>query len=311
MSDLNLIIANVNKLSLKEKKHIFDILIDTKCYYSHNKNGFFFDLCNLDEKTIKKILDCIELIHRHRTLIAEMDTRREEEILHYKQLITQKLENKKKEQQAILYDKLLIKHLKTNISFIIEKKITRFQESNFKPFKITPKHPWYTLHQRIKMLNRNRYKDKNTTTITIKASKEVKKDDDLYDIYIEDEDIEIEEDENVEEDEDVEDAEDEDVENVEGNNEEVGEDEEYKEDINKDLCDILLKDTSLLTENDYNILKDCIDHENVKKKINDYNHFKAEKLIFVNIKDKINEYRYILIKQGFVFNIVLIQEETI
>jgi hypothetical protein len=304
--NLSLIITNVNQLSIKEKKHIFDILVDSKCFYSHNKNGYFFDLYKLDEKTVKKISDCIDLIHRHRTLITEMDTRREEEIIHYKKLIIQKLDKKDREYKDTLYNKLVLKDIVSHIIYTIEKQIVVRTTCTYIPFKFTPKHKWYSLHQKLKLMER--MTKKKTHTIIIKSAKdnnEVEDEGELYDMYS-DVDIDVDE----EKDAKKNDSEHE----YESESESEQSDEEIIQE-NKELSNILSKNTHLLTKEDYNSLQQYLitEHETtlIRKKINECNHFKTEQVIFINIEKKMDMYKYILIKAGFVFNLVLYQEKML
>lgn len=85
------IIARIDKLYPKEKRHILNILKQYTNDYTKNENGYFFNLARIDEEVIEKISKCLELIEKNIDLIHEMDRRRSELLAYYKNIIEEKL----------------------------------------------------------------------------------------------------------------------------------------------------------------------------------------------------------------------------
>jgi hypothetical protein len=307
---LNDILIGVEKLSIKEKKHIFNILMDTECGFTKNNTGYFFNLNSINQDAIKKISDCIDLIYRHRELITKMDNKREEEMIYYKKLIKEKQQLRKKEQDDNIYNTLVIK-VNTDIIYEIIKESKIINKIEYTEFKIKPKHPYYLLHQKIKSLNKS--SNKNFKKI-IKEKKTVDKDTDetLYDNYSDEEpEPEPEEQEEPEPEPEEPEQEEEPEKNLKPKYDSESESEsEVEIEIEEELNSILNKNIDMLTESDYLFLQ-SIDTINAKNKMNAYNNLKTENMIFKNIKDKMIQYRHILTEYNFVFNILLQKEEII
>jgi hypothetical protein len=113
------LIKNINCLSKDEKKHIYNILIESKCSFSSNNNGVFYNLSHLSDEFQLKLLKCTELIFRHRVLINEFENKRSIKIKEYQELINTSINNTKKQADIIL-DKI---EINCNIKWSIEKKI--------------------------------------------------------------------------------------------------------------------------------------------------------------------------------------------
>jgi hypothetical protein len=117
MINKNELIKNINSLSRDEKKHIFNILIESKCTYSLNNNGYFYNLSHLSDEFQTKLLKCTELIFRHRLLINEFENKRAIKMIEYRDIINKSINNKKK-QADILLD---IIDINCNIKWTINK----------------------------------------------------------------------------------------------------------------------------------------------------------------------------------------------
>lgn len=120
--DIKDVILRINKLTSKEKVHIFNILKNSETDFSKNVNGYFFNLSNVDEGIIYKIIDCLELIEKNRDKIKDLDRRREEMIAYYKGMIEDKLKISLKERKNNYIKKLLICEQENNVIMTINRK---------------------------------------------------------------------------------------------------------------------------------------------------------------------------------------------
>ena len=119
--DVKNIISRINKLSPKEKYHILNILKANNIEYTKNTNGYFFNFLKIDNNTLNKTIKCLELIEKNCNLIKEMDTRRNELIKYYKEIIEERLKislEKNKNEYTIF---LLLKKHKSNIEYNIKR----------------------------------------------------------------------------------------------------------------------------------------------------------------------------------------------
>lgn len=114
------IINRINKLEKKEKIHILNILKKYQTNYSKNLNGYFFNLGLLQNETIEKLLDCLDVIENNRDLIYEMDTKRTNLLNYYKNLIEEKIQLSIQNNKKIYTDLLTIKNV-SNIYCNIKK----------------------------------------------------------------------------------------------------------------------------------------------------------------------------------------------
>jgi hypothetical protein len=85
------IIVRINKLNSKEQLHILNILKTNNVKFSKNANGYFFNFIDINDNILDKIYKCVELIESNTDLLKEMDKRRNELLIYYKQLIEDKL----------------------------------------------------------------------------------------------------------------------------------------------------------------------------------------------------------------------------
>jgi hypothetical protein len=90
--DIKDIIYRISRLTSKEKIHILNILKNKELDFTKNANGYFFNFLNIDDETLDKICNCLELIEGKRDLIKEMDKRRNELMIYYKSIIEDKLQ---------------------------------------------------------------------------------------------------------------------------------------------------------------------------------------------------------------------------
>ena len=99
LMDIQSLIARISKLTTKEQKHFYRILIKNNISYSKNLNGYFFNLGNADDSILEELKKCLELIEPNRELIKELDLQREELREKYTSIIKERL---LKRQQALL-----------------------------------------------------------------------------------------------------------------------------------------------------------------------------------------------------------------
>lgn len=117
--DIKDVIVRINKLHSKEQLHILNILKTNDVKFSKNSNGYFFNFIDINNETLDKIYKCLELIESNTDLLKEMDKRRNELLLYYKQLIEDKLNAKIKIKKDNYIQKL--KLLDSNIKFNIKR----------------------------------------------------------------------------------------------------------------------------------------------------------------------------------------------
>jgi hypothetical protein len=118
--DIQSLIARISKLTTKEQKHFYRILIKNNISYSKNLNGYFFNLGNADDSILEELKKCLELIEPNRELIKELDLQREELREKYTSIIKERL---LKRQQALLesYENKIIIREYTNIKMEFQK----------------------------------------------------------------------------------------------------------------------------------------------------------------------------------------------
>ena len=58
--DIKDVISRINRLNIKEKNHILNILRMTKIDYTKNANGYFFNLLQIDIDILEKICNCLK-----------------------------------------------------------------------------------------------------------------------------------------------------------------------------------------------------------------------------------------------------------
>jgi hypothetical protein len=123
--DVRDVILRIGRLDSKEKMHILNILKQTNQDFSKNANGYFFNLLQVPEHTLIKMVKCVELIETNRDLIKEMDRRRDELLTYYRGIIEETLLSSMKEKREKYISRLRLTPLPTNlgIEFTRVKKI--------------------------------------------------------------------------------------------------------------------------------------------------------------------------------------------
>ena len=144
------LIKNINGLSRDEKKHIFNILIESGCQYSLNNNGYFYNLSYLSDEFQVKLLKCTELIFRHRTLINEFEKKRAIKITEYQQLINTNFDIKKKQLDIILD----ITDIDCNIKWTIDKKKIDKISYPYIPVSIAKNSVYQRIHDNMRELHK-------------------------------------------------------------------------------------------------------------------------------------------------------------
>lgn len=119
--DIKDIVVRVNKLDNKEKLHILNLLKTDSVDFTKNANGYFFNLTNVDEDIISRVYKTLELIETNRDLIRKIDKRREELLVYYKKMISDKIETKIKKKVEEYNNKLLLHDIQTAIDFTFDK----------------------------------------------------------------------------------------------------------------------------------------------------------------------------------------------
>lgn len=130
--DIKDIINRVNKLDNKEKLHILNILKINGVDFTKNTNGYFFNLTNVEDEIVNKIVKCIELIETNRDLIRKIDKRRGELLEYYKKIIQEKIDNNIKKRKNEYTNNLLLRETNTSIKLNIKRILKIKKRSNFK-----------------------------------------------------------------------------------------------------------------------------------------------------------------------------------
>lgn len=121
--DIRDIIERIGKLTKKEKVHILNILKPHDSEYTQNANGYFFNLGNISEDIIKKLVRCLELIEKNRNILQEMDIRRDSLVKYYKGLIEDKLKTSRARYRNDYIEKILLRPNKSSVTMKISRKI--------------------------------------------------------------------------------------------------------------------------------------------------------------------------------------------
>ena len=167
------LIVSIKKLNPKEKSHILNILIKHNIEYTKNSNGYFFNLKDLDEDLMTKLIKCIELIEKNRNILTELDKKRNEYLNYYKMLIDSELNNSYDIKKQEFFDKILLREpityyfIKKRLAF---KKINDNQDTDvdvlMKEYNKRTKYPKNTVYFRINSIMSNRKNtNKNTSTV--------------------------------------------------------------------------------------------------------------------------------------------------
>jgi hypothetical protein len=120
--DIRDIIERIGKLTKKEKVHILNILKPHDSGYTQNANGYFFNLGNVSEDVVKKLLRCLQLIEKNRNILQEMDTRRDSLVKYYKGLIEDKLKTSREKYKNDYVEKILLRPSKSSLTMKISRK---------------------------------------------------------------------------------------------------------------------------------------------------------------------------------------------
>ena len=99
-TSLESVIKTINTLSIKEKKHILNILFTYKIEYTKNSNGYFFNLLYVDQSIISKIQNCLDLMTKTRSTITKLYQDRTNTEKMYKELIEKSLEQTRQQKKA-------------------------------------------------------------------------------------------------------------------------------------------------------------------------------------------------------------------
>ena len=108
--DIKDIIVRINRLNVKEKAHILNILKMANIKFTKNSNGYFFNFLDIKDDILEKICNCLELMEKNAGILKEMDRRRTELLNYYKNLIEERLQNNIKRRRIEYLDKLKIKN---------------------------------------------------------------------------------------------------------------------------------------------------------------------------------------------------------
>lgn len=106
--DIKDIINKINRLSIKEKSHILNILKMANIKFTKNSNGYFFNFLDIKEDILAKICNCLDLIEKNAGILKEMDRRRNELLNYYKNLIEDRLQNNIKRRRIEYLSKLMV-----------------------------------------------------------------------------------------------------------------------------------------------------------------------------------------------------------
>jgi hypothetical protein len=167
--DIKDLIDRIGKLNKKEKLHILNILKPHDKEYTQNTNGYFFNLANVSDDVIRKVMRCLQLIEKNRHLLQEMDARRDSLLKYYKSLIEDKLKLSIADLRNIYINKISVKPCQSNFSMKIERKmkinrrieisdasIDELMKEHMKGQKYVKDSVYYRLNSRIKTIRSGR-----------------------------------------------------------------------------------------------------------------------------------------------------------
>jgi hypothetical protein len=115
MIDKNELVSRVSRLAPREKMHILNILKSNGVVFTKNKNGYFFNLSQVEPSILEKIHNCLVLIEKNRDILSEMDKRREELIHYYKKVIEERLKESLQMSKRRSIEMLYLKPIETAI----------------------------------------------------------------------------------------------------------------------------------------------------------------------------------------------------
>jgi hypothetical protein len=115
------LISRIEKLTVREKQHILNILKEKDQDYTKNTNGYFFNILNIGSDAVHKLEKCLNLIETNRELITEMDKKREELLIYYKTVIEEKLKMSLKERRERYMQRLYL--TEPSMKVIISRKL--------------------------------------------------------------------------------------------------------------------------------------------------------------------------------------------
>jgi len=118
--DIKDVISRINRLNIKEKNHILNILRMTKIDYTKNANGYFFNLLQIDIDILEKICNCLDLIEKNSGILKEMDRRRSELLNYYRNLIEERLQKNAQRKRDEYINRLQITD--SSLNMIIKRK---------------------------------------------------------------------------------------------------------------------------------------------------------------------------------------------
>jgi hypothetical protein len=167
--DIRELIERIGKLNKKEKVHILNILKPNDKDYTQNANGYFFNLANVPDDVIKKILRCLHLIEKNRNILQEMDERRESLVNYYKGLIEDKLKCSISEIKSKYIKQITLRSCQSNVNmhvkrrlfikrknYISDANIDDVIKEHMKGYKYEKDSVYYRLNYRMKSLRAGR-----------------------------------------------------------------------------------------------------------------------------------------------------------
>lgn len=116
------IVAHINGLNEKEKKHIFHILHKNNVAFTKNNSGYFFNLTNMDQKVLETLEKCAEIIIKHREEIEALDEKREQQLKEYKESIRLTMEKRVQDNQIKDVNKLRVENYEQPFSVEVQRK---------------------------------------------------------------------------------------------------------------------------------------------------------------------------------------------
>jgi len=109
MPPISEVITKVKSLGDREKECMLFVLQNIGLNFTKNSNGYFFDLNKVSEETLNHINEKVDYILDNRKFINGINQEREEIMQHYKSIISQENEKKKKDLYNEALESLIIK----------------------------------------------------------------------------------------------------------------------------------------------------------------------------------------------------------
>jgi hypothetical protein len=123
--DKSQLISRISHLSVKEKSHVLNILRTNQSQFTKNANGYFFNLNEVSDVTLKQLEDCLILIEENREKIKALNHHRDKMIEQHKSMIEDKITKRYQDKRKEFISTITLQGLSTSITLDVSKKLTK------------------------------------------------------------------------------------------------------------------------------------------------------------------------------------------